>query len=313
MTSYKRNPSARASIDKPSTQLVRFMQDNRSRIEKATGLEITQADEKPLGCGGYGCAYATNDKRWIIKISTDATEAALVKSVMDMRMEQSGGDGTGPSKALPGVVFFEGIWMRPDRRGHTVFVFVRENVQPFQDVDVLNLDWFGHSGEEHPRITKDYGTTALNLAVEYATDFYDAGNNEAKASDAISNYLKWMEVISQEMPLVAEVMEDFLSHGVVLRDVHDRNVGRTLTNWGRKYRPKGSVVIFDLGYTPTVKKGRYRRLNPTLSAEEAARLGSRPHHRSRPAETAVVDSSRDPVSPLVHSKWTGPVKIPRLQ
>jgi hypothetical protein len=312
MTSYKRNPSARSSIDKPSTQLVRFMQDNRERIEKATGLEITQDNEKPLGCGGYGCAYATNDKRWIVKVSTDATEAALVKSVMDLRVEESGGDGTGPSTALPGVVFFEGIWMRPDRRGRTVFIFVRENVQPFEDIDVLNLDWFGASGSEHPRVSRKYGTTALNLAVEYASDFYDAGNDEQKASHAISNYLKWMEVIRHEMPLVSDTMEEFLSQGVVLRDIHDRNVGHTLVNWGRKYRPKGSVVIFDLGYTPTARKGRYKRLNPTLSEEEAKRLDSRGAAPHRPAEVAVIDSSRSPVAPIVHSKWTGPVKIPRL-
>jgi hypothetical protein len=309
--SAKGNP-ARASIDKPNAQMLRFMQDNRSRIEKATGLTIVQSNDEPLGCGGYGCAYATNDKRWIVKISTDATEAALVKSVMDVRAEEAGGDGTGPSKSLPGVVFFEGVWMRPDRRGKTVFVLVRENVAPFDEVDVLKLDWFGAKGSEHPNVQNKYGTTALNLTVEYAADFYEAKNDQRKATKAIDNYIKWVEVIRHEMPLVADTMEEFISRGVVLRDVHDRNVGRTLVDWGRRFRPKGSVVIFDLGYTPTDQFKGYAKLNPVLSEQDAERLESRPAVRARCAERAVIDSSRGQVAPTMHSKWTWPVKIPRL-
>jgi hypothetical protein len=310
--SAKRNPSQRADVDKPNPQMLGFMNDNRKRIEKATGLKITQTDDKPLGCGGYGCAYATDDKRWIVKVSTDATEAALVKSVMDIRAENGGGDGTGPSVLLPGIAFFEGIWIRPDRRGKSMFVFVRENVDPFEDVDVLKLDWFGALGAEHPNVVGKYGTTALNLTVEYAADFYDAGNNQQKATEAIDSYIKWVEIIRHEMPLVADAMEDFLSRGIVLRDVHDRNVGRTVNNWGHRYRKKGSIVIFDLGFTPTDPGRGYRRLNPTLSEEEAEKLASRAPARHRSAEKGVIDSTRSPVAPTLHSKWTWPVKIPRL-
>ena len=308
MTSY------RESIDKPKAQMLRFMHDNRKRIEKATGLTIVQADDKPLGCGGYGCAYATNNKRWVVKVSSDATEAALVKSVMDVRAEKAekAGDGTGPSTALPGVVFFEGIWMRPDRRGKTMFVFVRENVEPFQDEDVLLLDWFGSKGTEHPNVRSKYGTSALNLAVEYAADFYDAKEDQAAATDAIDSYLKWIEVVRPEMPLVSEAMEEFVCRGVVLRDVHDRNVGRTLVDWGKKYRPKGSVVIFDLGCTPTDHFKGYSKLNPVLSKQDAEKLMSRQNPRQRAAEKAVIDSTRGQVAAVVHSKWTWPVKIPRL-
>lgn len=305
-------PSGRATVDQPKAPLIGFMKENRERIEKATGLEITQPNEKPLGCGGFGCAYATTDKRWIVKISKDATEAALVKTVMDMRAKKTRGDGTGPSTAFPGVAFFQGVWMRPDSRGTTMFVLVRENVQPFEDSDLLSLDWFGEKGSEHPNVRGEYGTTALNLAQNFAHDFYEAKDDKRKADKAIDGYIKWMEVVRKTMPLVADTMEEFLFRGVVLRDVHDRNVGYSLTDWGKSFRPKGSVVIFDLGYTPTKEAKGFRKLNPALSAQQLAKLEGRGEARTRGPERAVIETSRSPIAPLVVSRWAGTVQIPRL-
>jgi len=295
--------SQRAAVDRPSPEMISFMRDNRPRIEKATGLTITQADEKPYGCGGYGCAYATDADKWVIKISSDATEAAMVKTVMDLRQNKSG-RGAGPSTVLPGIVFFDGIWMRPDAKGEAMFIIVRENVKPFTEQDIVALDWFhGHRWAK----TK-HGQSAVNIAQAYAHDFYEAKDSEPKALAAINEYIRWLGVIERQMPLVGDAMKHFLlEEEIVLQDIHEYNVGHTLVDWGKKYRPAGSVIIFDLGDVPTVDiRGRYERLNPTAGGKKLSAKKPRPRRR------ASIDLRRSPVAPTIRTDWLPDVKVPRL-
>jgi hypothetical protein len=297
--------SGRATIDKPKAYILRFMRDNRERIESVTSLKITQPDDNPFGCGGYGCAYGTSDSKWIVKVTDDATEAALAKTVMNARKKGGGGTGEGPSTVLPGVVFFEGVWMRPDHAGKPMFVIVRENIRPFGAQDVVSQKYYkAHKWSKH-----EWGATAVALATQYANDFYEAGDSEAKATTAINEFIRWAGVVGGSMPLVSDTMLYFLDQGIVLRDVHDYNVGYTITDWGKKYRSPGSVVIFDLGWTQTVSKrgARYDKLNPV--DQQKLEGAGMPEFSKREAR---IDSRRAPVAPTVHTPWLPPVKIPRL-
>jgi hypothetical protein len=256
----------------PGPGILRYLRENRERIEGNIGLRITQPIDAPYGCGSYGCVWALSDPKWVLKISDDPSEGPLVKMIVDIRAQEGGGDGFGPSKVLPGIVWFRSLYADdapPDNENPIVWVIVRENLQPFEGKDAAALPWYF----AHRWTDSKHGNSALNIARAYAGDFFE-GN---KPDESLDQFIYWMSKAGEDTPLVAQTVFDLAARTppILLRDVHDRNIGYTLRSWGRGYRPKGSVVIHDLGVTPTGRV-EIQHLNPTsLSPDELARLTER--------------------------------------
>lgn len=250
-----------------------WLKQNFDQIEKKTGLTVLDP-KGGLGCGAFGCVYATDDPRWVVKITRDKTEGPLVQSVVDYRARTDGGTGLGPSKILPGIVFYKDIFQARstsayiDQRWQKFrpFVIVRENVQPMSDEDVRRMTWY-----EVSDIEKGKATPGLNVLMKQAERFHQRGWSEEEMTNHVVAYGEWLDRLEPEFPLVIDAMRNLFAppSDLVLQDVHAYNVGFTMTNWGREYRPVGSVVIHDLGVTPpTISPGKFRTLNPLFIHRE---------------------------------------------
>jgi len=256
------------SVEGPDPWLLDWMHFNRALVERSTGLKITQDDDRPYGCGSYGCVYATSDPKWVIKVSSDPSEGPLMATVIGLRAEAGGGDGYGPSKILPGIVFVQQIFQTgPD--DDPVFVIVRENVRPWHSKDVAKLDLFyGHRWKTREK----GGNTALAIAQAYAVDFY-AKRGEAAVTNAAVKYAEWLDVARDQLPLVAEAMMDLLRAGIVLADVHEWNLGYAQVDWGPEFRKPGRVIIHDLGLSQTPYRVTIPKLNPVgLTGRDRKRI-----------------------------------------
>lgn len=237
-----------------------WMPKNAKHIFEETGLRVLDA-KKPVGCGVFGCVYLTNDPRWVVKVSYDATEGALIQKVLDYRKEKTG-YAYGPSRALPGVVFvkavFRGRKLQHGRRIFTPYVIVRENVSPSTDSDVEDMEWYSDS-----RVEGGEMTPGLDIVMKWAERFHRYKKDPERTSEATQHYVQWLNRVRREFPLVIGDMTTFFTeHDLVLQDVHAFNVGRSIVDWGKDYRQPGQWVIHDLGVTPTAPRKDFRILNP---------------------------------------------------
>jgi len=234
---------------------------NVERIRTLTGVKILNP-KKPVGCGYFGCVYLTDDPRWVVKVTQDHDEASLIQKVLDIREEKTG-VAHGPSRILPGIVFvkaiFRGRKTQHGTRTFTPYVIVRENVTPATDNDIKDMEWYSDSEVEEGEITP-----GLNVAMKWAERFHEYKRYPKESAEAAKQFVRWLVRLRSEFPFVIESMTSlFQNHDLVLRDVHSENVGKSIVDWGRDYRPAGQWIIHDLGVTPTAsRKNDLRVLNP---------------------------------------------------
>lgn len=261
-----------------------YMPNFSRHIYDKTGLKV-QDPTGGVGCGTFGCVYLTNDPKWVVKVTRDKDEGPLAQRIVEIRKDLAGGDGFGPSTALPGIVFFKDIFqartVEYDRHLFKPYVLIRENVRPAEDEDVEEkMTWYfdkklpydiddkddkDKNGKQiHAR---DRSHAGLNIVMHWARIFHIYVDSPSKLKNAVKNYIEWLEEIRNEFPLVVDDMLYLMDHDLVLMDVHAYNVGYSIVNWGKGFRKPGSVVIHDLGMTPTIPKTRFRMLNP-LHIEE---------------------------------------------
>ena len=246
----------------PRTWLVPWLTQNRGRLEKAIGLQITRPLDKPYGCGTYGCVYPLSDPRYVLKVSDDPYEGPLNKTVIDTRKRADGGSGMGPSGTLPGIVFYRNLFA-DQSFGKPVYVIVREDVEPFTYEDVLNMQWYYHP------LKSAEPTNPLDVTSDVIDDFFDS-RSPKKIAESFDLWLEWVGHVGVDLPLVADAMLGMLEKKIVLRDVHWGNVGKSTVDWGKKYRPPGTVVIHDLGLTRT--EGRLRPLPDGAESQQRPRI-----------------------------------------
>jgi hypothetical protein len=240
-------------------------------IKDATGLTVLDP-KGGLGCGYFGCVYQTDDPRWVVKVTRDKTEAVLAELIRKFRASRDGGDGTGPSAVLPGIIFFKNVIrahsiyavIRKMGRTFCPYVIVRENVQPMTDEDVGKMRWCQEPEVEDAPNLKDYPKPCLDVLMSWAERYYRRAHSEEGMTEAIVRYGMWMDILRPEFPLVIDAMQTlFDEEDILLQDVHAKNVSFSLVDWGTQYRPPGTVVIHDLGATPTGNQDvRFKLLNP---------------------------------------------------
>jgi hypothetical protein len=194
-------------------------------------------------------------------VTIDPTEGPMVKRVMEIRAEarrpeewDSRGyevsEGGGPISYLDGIVFYRALYQGGvvDARGvqRTVYVIVREKIEP----RLSNAFAFGRSDYE------TRGERALIRALDAARAYH-----KTKRPSAREHHLEWYRKHASDVqdgfPYVSETLWQLLDEEpeIVLQDVHLANIGLSVVDWGDDVRSPGTVIIHDLGHTPTAPAG----------------------------------------------------------
>jgi len=185
-----------------------------------------------LGCGHYGCVFPfAKDERWVIKVTRDATERPMWKWIMG---RQKSGEYAMDAFAFVKDVKSAGK-IQWQGKQQPITVIKREIVEPSSDVI--------YSSSERSSLKN------LNYASIAGERFHELKSRHMKEM-ALSQYIDAAGYAGDDFPLVAEAMQHLTGQGVVFRDIHAGNVGRSVVNWGSDVRPPGTWVIFDPGHTP---------------------------------------------------------------
>lgn len=236
------------------------------RLKERQLRDIGVASFEALGCGHYGCVLPHVDPKWVVKVTRDPTEGPIAAKVTDIRNRHRYG--------LKGIVLFKEIYKADEVIGWRgkkwpVYVTVRESIKPFGYEDAAKMRSYRIAGETlhaHPKFpgavwpwdidhrSEPSTTTALVAMKEAALKWHEA-KRESNKDKAYQDYIHWAEKVGDEFNYLGETLFEMLDEGLVLRDVHWANLG--YTTWAVEddedplWRPVDTVVIHDLGHTPT--------------------------------------------------------------
>jgi SAM-dependent methyltransferase len=210
-----------------------WIRRNYTDLQRQTGA-LTGEDDI-LGCGGFGCVLPTASPRWVVKITDDSDEAAMVKAVMAARQAAGAPGGTGPSAVYPGVVYYNGRY--ESDHGKKVFIIVREAVNPV----LTHTEVVGYRQAE-AALRQLTSWEATSLSAENPGELAEC--HEQYQAVALGRDMQ------MRMPLVGSTLAELsLDMGYMANDVHLGNIGETLVEWLDGPRREYEPVIFDLGGT----------------------------------------------------------------
>ncbi len=205
--------------------VVQYCRENYDRLT-ALGFDLSKP---PYGAGHFGVVFPYKpDPRFVAKVTRDPAEGPAARKMIKLQAEGAYGvDGAAIFKSVeagPPINFRGKIW--------PTFLIIRENVEPLKYEDSL-YRIFG----------------ALSDGQEAARK-YASLKTERKRDMWYQEYVSAMHRVSSVAPYLGEFMMAAIDYfGAPLTDVHAKNVGKTITNWGDDVRPPGTIVAFDLGHT----------------------------------------------------------------
>lgn len=247
--------------------------EDRETIEDKIDMPMGEM----LGCGRWGCVFAS-DEPWVIKITRDPTEGPLWATLQEWQRNTSTQNNAGLVRIRevlqlrPGVDFEGEEW--------PLYVAVREGVVPIYPsygspvltkgaARMLDLEPYTKLSSDPSLLTDEsqlYWTLqSLKLFREHADDYYRslfeprdedppyyAGEFELQLMDST------LKLMSEQGGWIGGplslTMQTLVESGIILRDVHGRNVGlRVHRNIYGEELPPG-LVIFDPGHTPTPER-----------------------------------------------------------
>jgi len=253
------------------------------KLAEGSGKRKTFAE---LGCGHYGCVFATEEPGIVFKISTDSSEVDFVKAAMKI--------GDWPT----GIVRYHAVLdVQGKHRNRNVFVVWREEAF---DVGKIGAGPDPRAQREFQRYHDAYRNAAMyvrELSVKPGFDrrLVEAKENERWSWDNViwedglhgSHEDRWQghqrvvgvppkfkryatsqrlaaalricEIAFEMMehtnyaPDVGQALGFYLDHGILLADVHMQNVGKVMRDEG--YGPEVRIVITDPGHAVFLKEG----------------------------------------------------------
>lgn len=201
-----------------------------------------------FGCGHWGCAYPTSQRRWAVKVSADPTELDIVAAVLT----------TKELRENTGIAYILGIWRLPEpSSGYTLHVTLRENITPvdYELVDTEHEEDLIQGLHELRMAALDLNESAQSLAVATRrndTDPYYLTQYEV----AEELWIKQLNALryEYETAALAEFIGDFArDFNTALADVHAGNVGlreHSLRDIGLpEHFGNDTWVAFDLGHS----------------------------------------------------------------
>lgn len=166
-----------------------------------------------LGKGCWGTVFASNDPRWVIKITKDADEASACQRIMELR-------GRGHS-AVPLHGFADIFHVSPVKEleddGENLYVIVRESVE------LLDAD--------------DAMVKALDEALYVI---------EERQAYATGEVVRACAILRKYAPELENSMAALACHGHSLIDLEIGNLGMTIRP--NRWRRAGTIVMFDLSF-----------------------------------------------------------------
>lgn len=249
-------------------------QERRAAIAGMADAEVVRryGIMEPLGCGSYGCVYATGDPRWVFKVTTDKSEAHFIALLEHL------------SLAFPGVAAYGGVYLLPGGARPT-YALWREAATVIglgavaawiEARPELRLDQYalGASelllyavltiGRDMFSIAERWAEQSKSYLVERAYALFTSGRLTAPAgSGKLGSYLGLLQAYEgacrkmQRDPLlrlVGRSLLDLLQRGITLNDLHANNVGLTA-------RSTPFLVITDPGHVIPLTNA-YQHIRP---------------------------------------------------
>lgn len=263
--------------------LLWWLSRNGDLLHKHTGASHEHL-KNWLGCGSFGCVVKTGDPRWVVKITADQSEGDLVKIVLDARAKEPGrrstpghSEGSGPSTILPGIVFYRSVFISEDRirlertpDKVPVHVIVREVVNPKPEeidrsipIGMRKDGQYSYLSQARNAAERYYHSMTRAGQARLAGEQEDERAERVEAKENLSEHARLAKKLSREWPEIGSAMMAFKKLGIPLKDAHQHNVGESTVDWGDGFRPPGTMVIFDLGATPTGgSDAKFPLLNP---------------------------------------------------
>jgi hypothetical protein len=245
-----------------------WLKKNGTGLARKTGALIR---EPALGCGHWGCVFASKHPEWVVKITLDPAEGPLVQRIMEERAQREGGDGTGPYYVLAGITYYGGLYEGGSvmwrGKKSKVYIIVRERIEP--------IKWPGFLSNGKDVADGDHRPPLLNWQLDEVrsqlskTVLAGRGYNMYKKADlkrankdkyrAALSYMTFAPFLSDTM------MEMDYDMGIILSDVHGQNVGLSVVDWhalGHDSVPRGlgQLIIHDVGSSPGI--GAMELLHP---------------------------------------------------
>jgi hypothetical protein len=238
-------------------------------------------EERLLGCGAWGCVWLTSDKKFVVKVTLDATEGPIVAQIMNKRN----------LRLNPGCTYYHRIWQFPDlvwtnAYGYApAYVILRE--------EVGRIGWLDERGDVRRKYSKIYDS--LEALPDASCDLVRAradlehcrtircANTYVAAEKAFMEYVVDLRETSARH--VGTFMAQAYANGVLLGDVHPGNVGMRRHNLKKFGVPVSrTMVVADVGDEgqavcpeddhPGVKvlKNPYHPRHPSVMAYWASRI-----------------------------------------
>lgn len=216
----------------------------RSLKKKASGfLPADPTTQTALGCGYWGCAWQTGDKRFVVKASIDLTEGPHVALAMKFFRKH------------PGLAYYHRLWRLPERVWVDEFGYSHVWIMLREEVNFSKQ----YSKTKRDRPARGYTRVfhALNELPECCsclmwTQFEERRGecDPEKVVEAQQDLFDLMdELKSTPGVYVGKLIRSaWTKHGILLGDVHYDNVGsrvHNLTKFGVKNHRK--LVVTDLG------------------------------------------------------------------
>lgn len=237
--------------------VTKFVRENADALKAKADMQVKAP---ALGCGHFGCVFPTNDPAWVVKITRDPTEGPMVQRIMALKKEGAYG--------MDGIVNFKTIFRGKDVlwRGkmQPVFVIVREAITPVKNWFIKNSrgpsipregGFIPATYESALKNIPDYvlqrSLDALAKAKDAAGEFHDLKTQHRKDT-AKQKFIDAVSDVGDAFPYVGEAMISLLDQDILLRDVHANNIAMLAHDRdGGDGAPAGTIVVFDLGHTPT--------------------------------------------------------------
>lgn len=248
-------------------------QERKQRVAQLddAGVVAAYGTMEPLGCGSYGCVYQTGDPRWVVKVTTDISEAHMVAILERL-----------PGK-YPGLVAYHGVYEIPGPP-HRTFILWREAA------DIIGLGAAAAFFADNPRYgispfamgdtelllyaDLTIGRDMFSIAEQWAAQgksrlvgrAYLLSQSQATApagSGKLGSYmglLQSYESVCRKMiedpllQLVGKTLLDLFKQAITLNDLNANNVGITT-------RSSPFLVVTDPGHVIPLDN-RYQAVAP---------------------------------------------------
>lgn len=194
----------------------------REELERLANERV----ERLLGCGGWGCAFLLASGR-VLKITSDVDEVAAVARINDLRLHGHQLSGIVRMHTGTAVIGETGFRDRPKAYG-----YIRDAIRPVPknfSTGERRRRGRSHPDDERPK-------AIIDMLGSIAVDYYQARWPER---DLRGEYSKWLGVLDDELPDVAESIRQMLLPRVVVGDLGAANLGYTESN---------RVVLYDFQF-----------------------------------------------------------------